>query len=261
MRKCCETKGCQECVCLGEIVEELEGKKAEELLRFAFETYGEKAAIGTSLQKTGVVTIDLASRLGLDYRVFFIDTCLNHDETHQLLGEVEERYGITIEKLSPAAEDIEAMYNEFGQYPFYFPKGRERCCEVRKVRPTERIISTLDVWISGIRADQSKHRKENEKKVAIIKKNNRDILKINPLFNWTEYEIDRYIRENNVPYNRLYDFVSHYGERYRTIGCKPCHIPIKDALPQRAGKVPWSFDGKQECGVHIKNLHEHGSGI
>ena len=76
----------------------LEAMSAEDLLDFAFDQFAARAAIGTSLQKSGVVLIDLASRLGRDFRVFFIDTKLNPPETYEVLEEVESRYGITDRK-------------------------------------------------------------------------------------------------------------------------------------------------------------------
>jgi phosphoadenosine phosphosulfate reductase len=80
-------------------------------------------------------------------------------------------------------------------------------------------------------------------------------LKLNPLFDWTDEQVDAYIRENDVPYNKLYDYVSPYGEKYFVIGCEPCHIPVREDLGRRAGKFPWE-QGKKECG-----LHSDGSGI
>jgi phosphoadenosine phosphosulfate reductase len=78
----------------------------------------------------------------------------------------------------------------------------------------------------------------------------KEVIKINPLVDWTQEQIDAYIKDNSVPYNKLYDFESPYGEKFREIGCKPCHIPVKDDAPKRAGKWPWEQSHK-ECGLHI----------
>ena len=232
----------------------LDAMDAEELLKFAFESFGEKAAIGTSLQKTGIVMIDLASRLDVKFRVFFIDTLLNHDETYQLLEEVQQRYGVMIERFAPLPEDIESLHRSVGQWAHFL--ARTMCCRVRKTAPLRRALATVDAWISGVRADQSAHRKEQACKTDWIQDQlGRKILKLNPLLDWTAEDIDRYTQEHKLPYNKLYDYISPYNERYAVIGCAPCHIPVREGFDARAGKFPWE-QGHKECG-----LHEGGGGI
>ena len=235
------------------IIEHLRGKEPEELIRFSFVNYGKKAAIGTSLQKTGVVIIDLASKLGVDFRVYFVDTRENFPETYELVEEVEKKYGITIERIYPDKKDIEQLEKQYGSYAHYF--ARSQCCRIKKDEPNKKMLNTLDVWIAGLRKDQSLHRACHGEKVSIHRLNNRDILKINPLFDWTQEKIDDYIKQNHVPYNKLYDIISDKGEKYTVIGCKSCHVPVLPHLSRRAGKFPWE-DGYKECGLHIE-----GSGI
>ena len=233
---------------------ELAELPAAEMLELAFRRFGARAAIGTSLQKTGVAMIDLASRLGVPYRVFFVDTLLNHDETYELLREVEARYGITIERFAPSGESVEWLYKTLGQHAHYF--NRQLCCRTRKAIPLQQALGTLDVWISGLRADQSGHRSETGLKAEVIKtERGRDVLKLNPLLDWTEQQVDEYTKANGLPHNKLYDYVSEYGERYQVIGCKHCHVPIKDDFEKRMGKFPWE-QGSKECGIH-----EKGGGI
>ena len=232
----------------------LNAMEPQELLRHAADTFGDRAALGTSLQKTGTVMIDMAHRLGLPLRVFFIDTLLNHDETYELLEEIQTHYNITIERFSPKPEAIESLNKSVGQYAHFL--ARPTCCQVRKSGPLQEALSTLDVWISGLRADQSEDRRKGAFKAGWtgIQKG-RSILKLNPLLDWTADDVDRYIAEHNVPYNKLYDYVSPYGEKYNVIGCRMCHIPVRDDFDPRIGKFPWE-QSQKECG-----LHDHGGGI
>ena len=108
-------------------IERLQQWDAESLLRYAFETFGQRAAIGTSLQKTGIVMIHMAHTLGIPYRVFFIDTLENNPETYKLCDEVERRYGISIERFAPTDEELEGLHREWGQYAHYL--ARTRCCQ------------------------------------------------------------------------------------------------------------------------------------
>lgn len=222
----------------------------KDLLKFAFEQYGKRAAIGTSLQKTGSVMIDLASKTGVGFSVFFVDTLFNYDETLELFDQIQTHYTITIDRLTPDPKDIEALYETYGQFPYFSFMGRGKCCEIRKRLPLLRKLEELDVWISGLRSDQSDHRQQNAQKVTVVKMGGREIIKLNPLFDWNAEQIDAYIKDHDVPYNKLYDYESPYGEKFREIGCQPCHIPVKDEAPKRAGKWPWE-DSHKECGLHI----------
>ncbi|RMF93853.1 MAG: phosphoadenylyl-sulfate reductase [Candidatus Schekmanbacteria bacterium] len=233
----------------------LEELPAAKVLEWAFKEYGKRAAIGTSLQKTGTAIIDITSKVVDEFRVYFVDTLCHFKETYELLEEIEKRYNIKIERYTPDKEKLEELQREFGQFPYYSKFGRSRCCRIKKVEPNERALKTLDVWISGLRFDQSEFRKSNARKVEIIEREGRKILKINPLYDWTEKDVDEYIKKNNVPYNKLYDYKSPYGEVYKVIGCQPCHIPIFPTRHKRAGKFPWEC-GEKECGIHID-----GSGI
>lgn len=225
------------------------------MIAFALETFGKRIAIGTSLQKTGSVIIDMASKSGFDFSVFFVDTLFNYDETIEFYHDIQKHYGIEIDRLTPDPKDIEKLFETFGQFPYYSEFGRLRCCEIRKRLPLLRKLKDLDGWVSGLRSDQSDHRKKASQKVAVVNMGGREVVKVNPLFDWTQEQIEAYIKDNNVPYNKLYDFVSPYGERFYEIGCMPCHIPVKENAPKRAGKWPWEQSHK-ECGLHI-----NGSGI
>jgi phosphoadenylyl-sulfate reductase (thioredoxin) len=231
------------------------GMEPDELLAFTFETFGKRAAIGTSLQKTGSVMIDLAAKTGVEFSVFFVDTLFNYDETMELYDEIQSHYGIAIERLVPNPDDIEDLFQHYGQFPFFSSMGRARCCEIRKRLPLLEKLKDLDVWISGLRSDQSDHRQQNTQKISVVGMGDIEVVKINPLIDWDAEQIDAYIKENKVPYNKLYDYESPYGEKFREIGCKPCHIPVKDEAPKRAGKWPWE-DSHKECGLHLD-----GSGI
>ena len=236
-------------------LDKLNAMQAAELLEYAFRQGQGGAAIGTSLQKSGVVLIDLASRLGVPYRVFYIDTQLDYPETYELFDRVQKRYGIEIERYLPDPAETEALRRQLGQWEHYF--DRRACCDVRKVRPLKRAQQTLDVWLAGLRSDQSGWRSNTAEKATWVSgPGGRRILKLNPLYDWTVEQVDAYIRDRDVPCNRLYDRVTAYGERFTVISCQRCHIPVKEHLDRRAGKWPWEAGVKKECG-----LHEHGGGI
>ncbi len=234
-------------------LDELNAMDAQSLLRFAFEHFGQRAAIGTSLQKTGVIMIDLAREIDLGLRVFFVDTLLNPQETYDLYEQVERHFGLTIERYAPDDESLAWLHETFGQNAHYF--NRQLCCRTRKTIPLQRALDTVDVWITGLRADQSDQRSEASRVEIIETETGRDVLKLAPLLDWSADDVDTYTTAHHLPYNALYDYESPFGEKYMVLGCEPCHVPVKECLGKRMGKFPWE-QGSKECGIH-----NHGSGI
>jgi len=128
-----------------------------ELMAELFHMFEKRAAIGTSGQWTGVALIDMAIRAGIsDLRVYTVDTLRLFPETYDLFRELEKRYNIKIEKVTPDFEAVSKMVRDHGEMIFFDSKAKqEHCCNIRKVDPNNKILDTLDVWITGLRADQS----------------------------------------------------------------------------------------------------------
>jgi phosphoadenylyl-sulfate reductase (thioredoxin) len=229
-----------------QILNKLSSMSADELIKWAFENFGDKSAIGTSFQLTGTVIIDLASRHVKKFRVFTIDTLRLHPETYSAINISETKYVLTIERFMPDDNTLKSMLERFGEYLFFTDKAKqEYCCFVRKVEPNTRALKTLEVWITGLRKDQSDYRKAVPK-VSIIEEDGRKILKLAPLADWSMDKIWKYIKENNLPYNKLFDM------GYDSIGCIICSIPLVKGDPPRSGRWRWfsKEDDKKECGIH-----------
>ncbi|MDH4227743.1 MAG: phosphoadenylyl-sulfate reductase [Deltaproteobacteria bacterium] len=227
---------------------EIEKLTPEAMVRFAFENFGKKAAIGTSFQLTGAVIVDMAAAAGLPFRVFTVDTLRLHPETYAAMNETETRYKVKVERFAPKEDKVKEMTEEFGEYLFFTSKAmQEYCCNVRKVEPNERAMATLDVWITGLRKDQSEHRKKSVERASIVEDGGRKILKLVPLADWTEADVKKYIKENNVPYNELFD------KGYDSIGCVICSTPLVKGEKPRSGRWRWfSQDDAKECGIHTR---------
>ncbi len=239
-----------------ERLEHLNTLPPEELLAWAASNYGERAGIFTSFQNTGCVIVDMASRVAPDLRVITVDTLRLPDETYAFMDTVERYYGITIERFQPDPQRVQRMIEQHGEYLFFDSKPKqEHCCFIRKVEPNQRALKTVDVWITGLRRDQSESRKDVAK-AAYVKQGDREIIKLAPLVDWSEEQVRQYIEEMNVPYNPLYDM------GYTSIGCKICTTPTNPWEDKRAGRWRWlnhtleASGGAKECGIHVG-----GSGI
>ena len=229
------------------LLERLEAMGPEDLLRWAATQHGMRAGIITSFQDTGTVIIDMASKVAPELRVLTIDTLRLHPETYALIDEIEAHYGIAIERFQPDPDKLRTMVNHHGEYLFFDSKDKQEfCCAVRKVEPNVRALRTVDVWITGLRQDQSNMRAETPK-VEYIQREESTIVKIAPLADWTSQRVKEYIADNKVPYNKLYD------QGYTSIGCMICSTPTLPNEPPRAGRWRWfndSHEDEKECGIH-----------
>jgi len=218
---------------------------AEEVLRWGFEELGDRIAICTSFQASGMAIIDMAACItGGDVTVFSLDTGRLHEETYELIEDVRKRYGIKIELLTPEQGELSRMISLHGPNLFYEQIAKRRlCCEIRKVRPLSRKLATLDAWVVGLRRDQSTARDTVE--TVTLDEEHGGVIKLAPLAHWTQEQVWDYVRRNDVPVHKLYE------QGYPSIGCRPCTRPIKEGEPPRAGRWWWEDEEDKECGIHV----------
>lgn len=180
----------------------------------------------------------------LPIKVFTLDTGRLFEETNSVWSRTREVYGKNIEACSPKADTVQKMVSEKGPNSFYESvENRLECCHIRKVEPLERALKGNEVWITGIRKEQSANR-NNLSSVEWDEKNN--IVKFHPLFDWSLEKVWKFIRENNVPYNSLHD------KGFPSIGCQPCTRAVKEGENPRSGRWWWEDTTKKECGLHVK---------
>ena len=224
-----------------ELNREFETAPTERILEWAWSDFGRRAAIGTSFQGAGLVMIDLAQKTGLEFPVFTIDTGLLFPETLELKKRLEDFFHIEIESLEPELT-VEQQHQAHG--PELWNREPDHCCLMRKVIPLQKKLESLDVWITGLRREQSAERKQIDvlETYEFDPVMNRNILKLNPMANWTRDGVWKYIQSNNIPYNPLHD------RGYRSIGCIPCTRAVSNDENDRAGR--WTGFEKTECGIH-----------
>jgi phosphoadenosine phosphosulfate reductase len=209
----------------------------QQVLAWAFETFGGHVAISSAFGVEGMVLIDMASRASKDFRLFTIDTEFLFPETYSLMDRVEEKYGITIEKVYPLfspEKQEEVLGNRL------WARDPDLCCNLRKVEPLRRKLGELNAWITSIRRDQTSAR-ASARKIEWDEKFN--LVKINPIADWTSRQVWRYVHEHDVPYNPLHD------REYPSIGCTHCTRAVGPGEDARAGR--WAGFAKTECGLHV----------
>ena len=209
----------------------------QHVLSWAFETFGKGIAISSAFGAEGMVLIDMASRVRKDFRLFTIDTEFLFPETYSLMDRIEEKYGITIEKVYSILSPEEQQRN---QGAALWSREPDLCCNLRKVEPLRRKLAELDGWITSIRRDQTSAR-SGARRVEWDNKFN--LVKVNPIIEWSSKQVWRYIHDHDVPYNEL------HNQNYPSIGCTHCTRAVRPGEDPRAGR--WPGFAKTECGLHI----------
>jgi phosphoadenosine phosphosulfate reductase len=209
---------------------------AEELLEWAFQTFGAGVEIASGFGAEGVALIDMSARLRGGVRVFVLDTGFLFPESYALIDEIERRYGIQVERVQPAITP-EQQTQQLGAA--LWRRNPDQCCNLRKVEPLRKKLAGLQAWIAAIRREQTPDRAHARKLEWDTKFG---LVKVNPIADWTADMVWEYIRANRVPYNPLHD------QNYPSIGCTHCTRPVTAGEDPRAGR--WSGLDKTECGLH-----------
>jgi sulfate adenylyltransferase large subunit/thioredoxin-dependent adenylylsulfate APS reductase len=225
---------------------------AERLARFRREVAG-KIILTTSFGLEDQVITHLVSKHGIEIEFATLDTGRLFAETYELWAETERRYGRRVRAVYPQTTALEALVDKHGINGFYESReARTACCYVRKVEPLNRALAGASGWIAGLRADQSDHRQSLD---LVTVDNDRSLLKLNPLFDWTRDAVLAFAKANNVPINSL------HAKGFASIGCAPCTRAIAPGELERAGRWWWEQEDKKECGLHISADGQVSRGI
>ncbi|WP_332633755.1 phosphoadenylyl-sulfate reductase [Halalkalibacter flavus] len=220
-----------------QVNKELERKDSLEVLKWAYEKFGDKLVYSCSFGVEGMVLIDLISKVKKDATIVFLDTDFHFKETYELIEKVKKRYPTLNIELAKPEVTPEEQAKQHGDR--LWERDPDACCNIRKMVPLERELSRYDAWISGLRREQSPTRANTQ----FVNQDNRfKSIKICPLIHWTEEEIWMYVKLHQLEYNELHD------RNYPSIGCEYCTKPVAEGEDPRSGR--WANSEKTECGLH-----------
>lgn len=223
---------------------ELSNSSPSEVISFFYDQFPGKVVMSTSLGLEDQALTEIISSIDKKAPFFTLDTGRLFPETYDLLDRTAKKYGLNINIYFPNTDEVEDMVNNKGINLFYESiENRKLCCNIRKLEPLARAMKGYEVWITGLRKDQSVTRTDM-KLVEWDDSNN--MLKINPLINWTAKDLMDYIESHNIPYNAL------HKEGFASIGCQPCTRAIELGEDVRAGRWWWENPDTKECGLHSK---------
>ncbi|WP_159518862.1 phosphoadenylyl-sulfate reductase [Sunxiuqinia indica] len=221
---------------------EFNEKEIVEALKHIASQFPGKVVFTTSFGIEDQVITDYVFKNGIDIKVVTLDTGRLFEETYKVYNRTLEKYQKPIQPYYPKNDELESFVGEKGPNSFYLSvENRKQCCFIRKVEPLGRALDGMECWITGIRASQSNNR---EDMLLFEWDGGHEIVKYNPLRDWSLEDCKAYVKENQVPYNVLHDrgFVS--------IGCSPCTRAIQPGEDFRAGRWWWESNSKKECGLH-----------
>jgi phosphoadenosine phosphosulfate reductase len=226
----------------------------QEILTWAIGKFHPKLALSCSFgNPEGLVLLDMMHRIEPSARVYVLDTGRLPQQTYDLIDRIRDRYDKAVEVVFPEPGAVQAMVRQHGMNLFYESLEKRRfCCALRKVEPNRRYLAELDAYVTGLRREQNVTR--NDARHLEIDEGNGGILKINPLVGWTSDEVWGYVREHDVPVNRL------HAEGYPSVGCSPCSRAVKPGDDPRSGRWWWENADTRECGLHVDE-EAGGSGI
>lgn len=228
---------------LSDLESRLNGLSAGEGLALIADLFPGKVVFSTSLGQEDQVITQLIASQNLPIQIFSLDTGRLFPETLDLLSRTEAKYRQKIKVYYPTTNSVEKLVSEIGINGFYESvENRKSCCFVRKVEPLKRALAGNEIWITGLRAEQSANRSDMK---HIEWDEGNQIIKYNPLLNWTFDQMIAYINEHRIPYNPLHD------QGFVSIGCAPCTRAILPGEDARAGRWWWE-DSKKECGLHAR---------
>jgi len=215
---------------------------AEELLAFFLNEFKGRIALSSSMSVEDQLLTKMVVSIDPEARVFTLDTGRLFPETYDLIDRTAKKYKVNLEVFFPESADVEEMVQTKGMNLFYSSiENRKFCCQVRKLKPLARALSGLDVWITGLRREQSVTRVDMQ---MVEWDDNNNLLKLNPLINWSEEEVWEQVKKDNIPYNPL------HKKGFVSIGCQPCTRAVLPGEDPRAGRWWWENPDTRECGLH-----------
>ena len=227
-----------------ELNKEFENQSPEKVLKYFIEKYKERICFASSLGAEDQVLTHMIAGISKSTKIFTLDTGRLFPETYSLIDATNKKYGIKINTYFPDYNKVQTMVNDKGINLFYDSlENRKECCNTRKIEPLKRAFDGMEVWICGLRSEQSVTR-FTAKMIEWDEQNK--LIKLNPLVKWVEKHVWDFIKQNNIPYNELHD------KGFPSIGCQPCTRAIEKGDDVRAGRWWWERPEQKECGLHKK---------
>ena len=223
---------------LSEIGAGLEKVSAEKRVAWALERFRPEIILSTSFGVQSAVLLHMVTQQWPEIPVVMVDTQYLFPETYRFADMLTERLKLDLKvyRAPVSAAWQEARHGKLWEHGV---EGIEKYNQVNKVEPMQRAIRELNArgWITGLRRQQAKSRKE----VGVLQKQG-DVVKIQPIIDWTDRMIYEYLKKYDLPYHPLWE------QGYVSIGDVHTTRPLTADMTEEETRF---FGLKRECGLHI----------
>ena len=227
---------------LADLIKEIQGLEIVDQLKYLSAKYEDKIVFSTSFGWEDQIITHLIFSNNIPIKIFTLDTGRLFPETYYVWNRTLEMYGKPIQAYYPQTEAVENLVTQKGPNSFYTSvENRKECCNIRKIKPLKNALLGNEIWITGIRAEQSNNRMQMQ---DLEWDEGNQIIKFHPLFDWTLENVKDYVNTNQIVYNPL------HNKGFVSIGCAPCTRAVKAGEDFRAGRWWWEDSSKKECGLH-----------
>jgi phosphoadenosine phosphosulfate reductase len=196
---------------------------------------GKRVFAGSSFQTHSIPLLHIISKIDRSIPIYFLNTGFHFPETIEFRDRIVEMLDLNLVDLKPDTPKIMQLGPD-GK--LLFTSDPDHCCYLNKTKPMEQVLMYYDVWINGVRAEQSAFRSEmKEEQVS-----KHDVIRYHPMINWTNKEILAYRKKYNLPEHPLEE------KGYFSIGCEPCTRRLNLDADERESR--WFGLNKTECGLN-----------
>ncbi|MEO0476551.1 MAG: phosphoadenylyl-sulfate reductase [Planctomycetota bacterium] len=222
---------------LDSINTQLDGTPAEDVIRWAGETFGDGLAMTSSFGAQSAVMLHLVTRVLPDLPIILIDTGYLFPETYHFVRDLTKQLSLNLKVFTPRVTP--ARYEALHGKTWEYAEGLSHYHDVFKVEPLQRALEELNItaWLAGLRSDQTDHRAT----LRTVEQQD-GLYKIHPILRWSRMDVGKYLSDHNLPYHPLVE------QGYASIGDTHSSRPISEGEDERAGR----FGGfAEECGIHL----------
>jgi phosphoadenosine phosphosulfate reductase len=224
------------------LIDQIDGLSIKEALQLLAAKFPGKVTFSSSFGFEDQLITHEILKNNIPVSIFTLDTGRLFPETYSVWSNTLQKYNTTIRAYYPDHTLLQDFIENKGPNSFYESvDNRKSCCYIRKVEPLKRALHGNEVWVTGMRAEQSAGRSDL---LPIEWDEGNQVFKFHPLLHWTTEQVKAYIAEQEIPYNPLHD------RGFISIGCAPCTRAVRPGEDFRAGRWWWEDNSKKECGLH-----------
>lgn len=221
------------------LLDENRAADAQEFLRQHVEL-AHGVCVTSSFQAEDIVLLHMVRKILPGVPVLFLETGYHFPETLAYRDRMAADWGLNLINIVPP-QTVAQQESAFG---ILHQSAPDRCCALRKVGPLFEALASYQVWVTGLRRQQSRSRANLQQDETFKLPSGLTLRKLNPLAEWSARDVWEYASAHAIPLLPLYDL------GYSSIGCAPCTSLPSDPGDPRSGR--WS-GRKLECGIHIQD--------